>query len=182
MAETTAWTTSEWNKVFEFIFFTSLVSSLMGWIIPVSLLAHIAEATIVFSFTAFRKLFLSNSPVFKHSANVTRKSLSLIHSAEARTASCSILEVTKLELDSIPLLNNDLMLQLSASVPPLVNIISFGATSKIDEIISLDSSNIFFAFLDKLCPPEEFANPSCSASIKALIAISRIGVVAAWSR
>ena len=114
--------------------------------------------------------------------NVTGKSLSLIHSAEARTASCSILEVTKLELDPIPLLNNDLMLQLSASVPPLVNIISFGATSKIDEIISLDSSNIFFAFLDKLCPPEEFANPSCSASIKALIAISRIGVVAAWSR
>ena len=118
----------------------------------------------------------------KHSENVTGKSLSLIHSAEARTASCSILEVTKLELDFIPLLNNDLMLQLSASVPPLVNIISFGATSKIDEIISLDSSNIFFAFLDKLCPPEEFANPSCSASIKALIAISRIGVVAAWSR
>ena len=123
----------------------------MGWIIPVSLLAHIAEATIVFLFMALRKLFLSNSPVSKHSANVTVKSLSLIHSAEARTASCSILEVTKLALESVSLLNNDLILQLSASVPPLVNIISLEQPQK-DEIVSLDSSNIFFAFLDKLCP------------------------------
>jgi len=44
--------------------------------------------------------------------------------------------------------NGDFIIQLSASVPPLVNVISLGAAPKTSAIKSLDSSNRFLDLLD----------------------------------
>ena len=61
---------------------------------------------------------------------------------------------------------------MSASVPPLVNMISPGAALNNPAIFSLESSNKFFESLDNLCPPEEFANPKLSASKQKLVPLS----------
>ena len=68
---------------------------------------------------------------------------------------------------------------MSASVPPLVNMISPGAALNNPAIFSLESYNKFFESLDNLCPPEEFANPKLSASTYFSNADVRIGVDAA---
>ena len=64
-------------------------------------------------------------------------------------------------------------------MPLLVKVISLGAAPKQLATKSLASSSIFFAFLDKACPPDEFANPFCSANLYASNATSLIGLVAA---
>ena len=57
--------------------------------------------------------------------------------------------------------------------------ISLGAESNNTAIISRESSNKFFEFLESLCPPEELAKPKLSASTYLSKADLRIGVDAA---
>ena len=181
LSEIIPWTTSEWKRVDEFTDFISIETSFTGWITPVSLLPHINEATLVLSSIWFKNSSLDTNPFSSDLAYLVWYPFIDTHSADAKTASCSIFEVTRLSsgfFDS----NKDLIVQLSASVPPLVNMISLGAALNNPAIFSLESSNKFFESLDNLCPPEEFANPKLSASTYFSNADVRIGVDAAWSR
>ena len=60
-----------------------------------------------------------------------------------RSANAAIDKVTH-QFDEV----GDFIIQLSASVPPLVNVISLGAAPKQLAIYSLDSSSMFLAFRD----------------------------------
>ena len=136
----------------------------------------------VFEFTASKTSLVSITPLLSQGTKFTLYPRDSTHSAEARTASCSISEVTNSALLFLLLMNGILIIQLSASVPPLVNVISFGAAPKWPAILSRESSRIFLAFLESACPPDEFAKASASVFLYASNATSLIGVLAAWSK
>ena len=117
-------------------------------------------------------------PSLSHETKLTLNPLLCTFSAEARTASCSICVVVSSAEESLSI-KGVFIIQLSASVPPLVNVISLGAAPKQLAINSLDSSSMFLAFRDNAWPPEEFAKASISVFLYASKATSRIGVVAA---
>ena len=130
--------------------------SRIGWTTPVSLFAYITEAIRVFALIDFLNSSIFVIPSLSHETKLTLNPLLCTFSAEARTASCSICVVVSSAEGSLSI-KGVFIIQLSASVPPLVNVISLGAAPKQLAINSLDSSSMFLAFRDNAWPPEEFA-------------------------
>jgi hypothetical protein len=74
------------------------------------------------------------------------------------------------------------MAKLSASVPPLVKIISDGEQFKSLAMVRRDCSNADFVFLPKACEDEGLPKYSVRKGIMACATSGRTGVVAALSR
>src|SRR3989338_6594170 len=182
-----AWQASTWNKtgfvpsIFNLqfsisnFFLNSLISFpilIIGWIVPISLLAYITDMSLVFSLIAFR-----NSSNFTNQALSTLTTIALILSAGLSTDLCSMaVVIISPFLSPSPKIAREL-----ASEPELVKIISSARAPKKHAILKRALSTSSRADLPRILKDDGL--PYCFSALAISFATRRsTGVAAALSR